>query len=86
MTIGLSTYAFFWRASAKVVAPLSLHDMLKQTHELGCTVLQICDYPAIESYDAECNRAEDVEEEGQSPSELYEAYGQLLQILKSRLS
>jgi 3-oxoisoapionate decarboxylase len=49
MAIGLSTYAFFWRTSTKVVAPISLHDMLKQTHELGCTVLQICDYPPIET-------------------------------------
>ncbi|HET6731688.1 sugar phosphate isomerase/epimerase family protein [Mycobacterium sp.] len=49
MAIGLSTYAFFWRTSAKVVAPLSLHDMVKQTNELGCTVLQICDYPAVET-------------------------------------
>jgi sugar phosphate isomerase/epimerase len=49
MAIGLSTYAFFWRTSTKVVAPLSLHDMLTQTHELGCTVLQICDYPPVET-------------------------------------
>ncbi len=42
MAIGLSTYAFFWRK-------LSLHDMLKQTNELGCSVFQICDYPAVES-------------------------------------
>jgi sugar phosphate isomerase/epimerase len=45
MPIGLSTYAFFWRK-------LSLHDMLKQTNELGCTVFQICDYPAVESLSA----------------------------------
>jgi sugar phosphate isomerase/epimerase len=45
MAIGLSTYAFFWRK-------LSLHDMLKQTNELGCTVFQICDYPAVESLSA----------------------------------
>lgn len=49
MAIGLSTYAFFWRTSTKVVAPLSLRDMLTQTHELGCTVLQICDYPPVET-------------------------------------
>lgn len=49
MAIGLSTYAFFWRISSRVVAPLSLHDMLKQTNELGCTVFQICDYAAVES-------------------------------------
>jgi 3-oxoisoapionate decarboxylase len=42
MAIGLSTYAFFWRK-------LSLHDMLKQTNDLGCNVFQICDYPAVES-------------------------------------
>jgi 3-oxoisoapionate decarboxylase len=49
MAIGLSTYAFLWRSSTRVVAPLSLHDMLKQTNELGCSVFQICDYPAVES-------------------------------------
>ncbi len=49
MAIGLSTYSFFWRTSTKVVAPLSLHDMIKQTGELGCTVLQICDYPPVET-------------------------------------
>ncbi len=42
MAIGLSTYAFFWRK-------ISLHDMLKQTNELGCNVFQICDYPTVES-------------------------------------
>jgi 3-oxoisoapionate decarboxylase len=49
VAIGLSTYSFFWRTSTKVVAPLSLHDMIKQTGELGCTVLQICDYPPVET-------------------------------------
>jgi 3-oxoisoapionate decarboxylase len=49
MAIGLSTYAFFWRSSTRVDAPMSLHDMLKQTNELGCTAFQICDYPAVES-------------------------------------
>lgn len=49
MAIGLSTYAFFWRASDRVVAPLSLHDMLKQTAELECRVFQICDFPAVEA-------------------------------------
>ena len=49
MAIGLSTYAFFWRSSTRVDAPLSLHDMLKQTNELGCKAFQICDYPGVES-------------------------------------
>jgi sugar phosphate isomerase/epimerase len=35
-----------------VPAPLSLDDMLKHTNELGCTVFQICDYPAVESLSA----------------------------------
>src|SRR5262245_52014707 len=29
MAIGLSTYAFFWRGSDRMPAPLSLHDMVK---------------------------------------------------------
>jgi sugar phosphate isomerase/epimerase len=52
MAIGLSTYAFFWRSSTRVTAPLSLHEMLKQTGALGCNVFQICDFPAVESLTA----------------------------------
>lgn len=52
MAIGLSTYAFFWRGSDRMPAPLSLHGMVKQTHDMGCTVFQICDYPAVESLTA----------------------------------
>jgi 3-oxoisoapionate decarboxylase len=52
MAIGLSTYAFFWRSSSGVAAPLTLRDMLAQTHDIGCAVLQICDYPQIESLTA----------------------------------
>jgi sugar phosphate isomerase/epimerase len=52
VAIGLSTYAFFWRTSTRVVAPLSLHDILKHTHEMGCGVLQICDYPPIDTLTA----------------------------------
>jgi sugar phosphate isomerase/epimerase len=49
MTIGLSTYAFFWRISDRVESPLTLHDMLEQTRESGCKVLQICDYKPLET-------------------------------------
>jgi sugar phosphate isomerase/epimerase len=49
MAVGLSTYAFFWRASAAARRPLSLAAMLAQTRRLGVGVFQICDYPAIES-------------------------------------
>jgi sugar phosphate isomerase/epimerase len=49
MAIGLSTYAFFWRSSDAAPRPLSLVAMLDETARLGASVLQICDYPAIES-------------------------------------
>lgn len=50
MAIGLSTYAYFWRASSRVPAPMSLSDMLAHCAGMGVTVFQICDYPAIESW------------------------------------
>lgn len=49
MAIGLSTYAFFWRASSRVPNPLGLAAMLEQTAESGAGVFQICDYAAVES-------------------------------------
>ena len=51
MTIGLSTYAFFWQLSAAAPQPLTLSDVLRRTRELGVDLLQICDYPAIEGWD-----------------------------------
>lgn len=51
MRIGLGTYAYFWRRSDRMPAPMSLHDMLEDTAALGGTVFQICDYPEIESWD-----------------------------------
>ncbi|MEQ9970079.1 TIM barrel protein [Pectobacterium carotovorum] len=49
MAIGLSTYAFFWRASSRVPKPLGLQAMLEQTAESGAGVFQICDYAAVET-------------------------------------
>jgi sugar phosphate isomerase/epimerase len=49
MAVGLSTYAFFWRSSQAAPRPLGLTAMLEETARLGASVLQICDYPAIES-------------------------------------
>lgn len=49
MAIGLSTYAFFWRASSRVSKPLSIEAMLEQCAELGAGVFQICDHPAVET-------------------------------------
>lgn len=53
MAIGLSTYAYFWRHSDRVPAPMGLEAMLEQTAELGGQVFQICDYPKIEKLSAE---------------------------------
>ena len=52
MAIGLSTYAFFWRISERVERPLTLQDMMEQTHESGCSVFQICDYSRLETMSA----------------------------------
>ncbi|WP_225087033.1 sugar phosphate isomerase/epimerase family protein [Pectobacterium colocasium] len=49
MAIGLSTYAFFWRASSRVLNPLGLEAMLEQTADSGAGVFQICDYAAVEA-------------------------------------
>lgn len=51
MAIGLSTYAFFWRGSEQVSTPMTLEAMLEETAQLGGEVFQICDYPAIETFD-----------------------------------
>ena len=49
MTVGLSTYAFFWQHSDAAPAPLTVVQMLEQTRDLSGGVFQICDYPAIET-------------------------------------
>ena len=51
MTIGLSTYAFFWQWHDTATSPLSLTDMIVKTAEWDVKLFQICDYPAIDSYD-----------------------------------
>jgi sugar phosphate isomerase/epimerase len=48
-TIGLSTYAFFWRLSDRVSAPLSIHQAIERTAELGVDLFQICDYAPLET-------------------------------------
>ncbi|MGC9438312.1 sugar phosphate isomerase/epimerase family protein [Streptomyces sp. WG5] len=52
MAYGISTYAYFWRVSARAPEPMSLPAMLRDTAELGGEVFQICDYAPVESYDA----------------------------------
>lgn len=51
MSIGLSTYAYFWRSSERVPSPMTLDDMLVDAAGSGVSVFQICDYAAIESLD-----------------------------------
>ncbi|MFH8529464.1 sugar phosphate isomerase/epimerase family protein [Streptomyces tendae] len=51
MAYGISTYAYFWRLSARAPEPMGLPDMLRDTAELGGRVFQICDYTPIETYD-----------------------------------
>ena len=48
--IGLSTYAFFWQISDRAPEPLGLDTLLARTHEFGAQVLQICDYPPLQTY------------------------------------
>lgn len=49
MAIGLSTYSFFWQWHETAEAPMTLGQMLASTAEWGADLLQICDYPAIET-------------------------------------
>lgn len=51
MKLGISTYAFFWHLSEKNLSPPSIEDLLELTKEYGGEVLQICDYPLIETMD-----------------------------------
>jgi 3-oxoisoapionate decarboxylase len=51
MTIGLSTYAFFWQWHDTAENPLTLPAMIERTADLGVSLFQICDYPLLESYE-----------------------------------
>lgn len=53
MSIGLSTYAYFWRHSSRAPKPMSLEAMIADTAAQGLELFQICDYPAIENYSAQ---------------------------------
>lgn len=57
MTLGLSTYAFFWQWHPTSPAPIGLDDMIDRTAGLGASLFQICDYPLVEGYDAASLRA-----------------------------
>lgn len=46
--IGLGSYSFFWRQSAKNPKPLSLIEVFTETKNLGINLFQICDYADLE--------------------------------------
>ncbi|MET3143154.1 UNVERIFIED_ORG: hypothetical protein ABIB13_002885 [Arthrobacter sp. UYEF2] len=46
---GLSSDAFFWQLSDKVAEPLSIHQALERTAELGVDLFQVCDYAPLET-------------------------------------
>lgn len=51
MSIGLSTYAYFWRMSSSNPQPMSLDDVLRDAAELGVDVFQICDHAPLDGAD-----------------------------------
>ena len=46
--IGLSSYAFFWQLSDQITEPLTIHEALQKTADLGVDLFQICDYAPLE--------------------------------------
>jgi sugar phosphate isomerase/epimerase len=50
--IGLSTYSFFWQWHETAARPASLADIVAKTAAWGVDLLQLCDYPALDRYDA----------------------------------
>jgi len=51
-SIGLSTYSFFWQWHETAPRPLSLADIVAKTASWGVNLLQLCDHPALDRYDA----------------------------------
>lgn len=49
MTIGISTYAYFWQLSERAAKPLTMVDLVHSAADLGADALQICDQAQIES-------------------------------------
>lgn len=53
MSIGLSTYAYFWRMSSSTPRQMSLDDALCDAADLGAHVFQICDHAPLDEADDE---------------------------------
>ena len=52
-TIGLSTYSFFWQWHETAPRPLSLADLVAKTAAWGVDLLQLCDHPTLDRFDAD---------------------------------
>jgi sugar phosphate isomerase/epimerase len=50
--IGLSTYSFFWQWHETAARPLSLAEIVAKTASWDVNLLQLCDFPALDRYDA----------------------------------
>ncbi len=48
-TLGLSTYAYFWRMSDRVASPMSLDDALRDAAAHDITLFQICDHLPLDT-------------------------------------
>ncbi|CEG99066.1 Xylose isomerase domain protein TIM barrel [Propionibacterium freudenreichii] len=46
--VGISTYALFWESSDHCPRPITLAGMIDRAADMGCNVLQICDFEPIE--------------------------------------
>ncbi|GAB3556083.1 sugar phosphate isomerase/epimerase family protein [Spelaeicoccus albus] len=53
MSVGLSTYAYFWRMSASSPRQMALDDALRDAASLGVDVFQICDHAPLDDADDE---------------------------------
>ena len=51
-SIGLSTYSFFWQWHETAPRPLTLAEIVAKTASWDVDLLQLCDYPALDRYDA----------------------------------
>ena len=49
MSIGLSTYAYFWRLSDRVSSPMDLVTAIRHAAGCGVSLFQICDYAPLET-------------------------------------
>ena len=49
MTLGISTYAYQWRCSERTTRPMDLEEVFDDAVRLGLTLVQICDWAALET-------------------------------------